>query len=537
MKTPGQVIRLFYINYVIAKHGVDRVVLAAPWFSSIRFIAWFNPWNWFNRRRLSAGEVIRLTLEELGPVFVKFGQVLSTRRDLLPEEIIFELEKLQDRVPPFDVELAKRMVEQTLGRPLNELFADFSTEPLASASIAQVHSVTLHDGRRMVVKIRRPGIEKIIRRDVGLMHTIAKIAERTWSHGKRLRLRALVTEFEHTILDELDFMREAANASQLRRNFQGSPLLYVPEVYWDLTTHSILVMEQIFGVMISNITALQKAHVDLKRLSENGVEIFFTQVFRDSFFHADMHPGNVFVDIEDPQNPRYMAIDFGIMGSLSPTDQHYLAENLLAFFKRDYRRVAVLHVESGWVPLNTRVEEFEGAIRSVCEPIFEKPLRDISFAQLLLRLFQTAERFNMEIQPQLFLLQKTLLSIEALGRQLYPELDLWTTAKPYLERWMRKRYSPRTFLKKMVRQAPYITEKLMTLPGLWHDVLQQEKHAYLLAAEDSAIQKRRYRRVACRYFLLGVILVGLLAVGVATFHLNKNVVQCLSVQNSLTPSQ
>jgi len=518
MKKPGQLLRLFYINYVMARRGIDRVVLSAPWFSTFRFLSWFNPWNWYCAKGQTPGQSIRLALEDLGPIFVKFGQMLSVRQDLLPEDMIAELEKLQDQVPPFSSHKAQQIVEQALKRPVSELFAEFSLEPMASASIAQVHAATLHDGRQVVVKIRRPNIEKIIGRDLGLMYFVAGCAERFWSHGRRLRLRALVKEFEHTIIDELDFLHEAANASQLRRNFQGSPLLHVPEVHWEYTTNNVFVMERIFGVPISDMDGLAAAGVNLKKLSEHGVEIFFTQVFRDSFFHADMHPGNIFVSTDDPENPRYMAIDFGIMGSLGPLDQHYLAENLLAFFKRDYRRVAILHVESGWIPAGTRVEEFESAIRSVCEPIFEKPLRDISFAQLLLRLFQTAGRFNMEIQPQLFLLQKTLLNIEALGRRLYPELDLWTTAQPFLERWMRRRYSPRTLLKKWFRQAPYVADKLMTLPGLWQDVLQQQKNAQAIVSVQSLQFSLQKKNIAFKYFLLGVGITLLIVAGVAFFY-------------------
>jgi ubiquinone biosynthesis protein len=513
MKKPGQLIRLFYINYVMARRGIDRVVLSAPLFSGVRFLSSLNPWNWRRTKNKTPGESVRLALEDLGPIFVKFGQMLSTRQDLLSEDMIAELERLQDRVPPFPSHKAQEIVEKALKRPIAELFAEFSLEPMASASIAQVHAATLHDGRQVVVKIRRPGIEKIISRDLGLMYFVAGCAERFWSHGRRLHLRDLVREFEHTIIDELDFLHEASNASQLRRNFKGSALLHVPEVHWEYTTNNVFVMERIFGVQISDVSALKAAGVNLKKLSEHGVEIFFTQVFRDSFFHADMHPGNIFVSIDDPENPRYMAVDFGIMGSLGPLDQHYLAENLLAFFKRDYRRVAILHVESGWIPAGTRVEEFESAIRSVCEPIFEKPLRDISFAQLLLRLFQTAGRFNMEIQPQLFLLQKTLLHIEGLGRRLYPDLDLWVTAKPFLERWMRRRYSPRTLLKKWFRQAPYVADKLMTLPGLWQDVLLQQKNTQAMLAAESTKFARRKKGLAVKYFLLGVSVMLLIVAG------------------------
>jgi len=509
MKKPGQLLRLFYIHYIIAKHGVDQVIFSAPWFSSFRFLSWLNPWNWIRRKTKTPGEALRLTLEELGPIFVKFGQALSTRQDLLPDDVIAELEKLQDQVPPFSSKKALQIVEQTLGKPIAELFSEFSMTPFASASIAQVHSARLLDSREVVVKIRRPDIEKIIQRDIGLLYFAARLAEHIWSHGKRLRLCALVREFEYTILNELDFLHEASSASQLRRNFQGSALLYVPEVYWPYTTNRVFVMERIFGLQISDMAGLQAAGANLKKLAENGVEIFFKQVFEHSFFHADMHPGNIFVSIEDPENPRYIAIDFGIMGSLSPKDQHYLAENLLAFFKRDYRRVAILHVESGWVSQDTRIEEFEFAIRGVCEPIFEKPLRDISFAQLLLRLFQTAGRFHMEIQPQLFLLQKTLLHIEALGRRLYPELDLWVTAKPFLERWIRRRYSPRILFKKWFRQAPYMTDKLFALPALFHEVLEEKKQLYSLQHQMRMSEKKN-NKSPIYYFLFGVILTAFL---------------------------
>lgn len=510
MKKTGQFFRLLYINYVMAKRRIDRVVLSAPFFARLRFLSFLNPWYWYGDKNQTAGQSIRLALEDLGPIFIKFGQMLSTRQDLLPEDVIAELSKLQDKVPPFSSDAAQKIVEQALKQPVSTLFAAFSYEPMASASIAQVHAATLHDGRHVVVKIRRPRIAKIIRRDLGLMYFVAGCAERFWSHGRRLRLRDLVREFEHTIMDELDFLHEAANASQLRRNFEDSPLLYVPQVHWDYTTHDVFVMERIFGVPISDMQTLETAQVDLQKLSENGVEIFFTQVFRDSFFHADMHPGNIFISIEDPAYPRYMAVDFGIMGALSPQDQHYLAENLLAFFKRDYRRVAILHVESGWVPVGTRVEEFESAIRSVCEPVFEKPLRDISFAQLLLRLFQTAGRFNMEIQPQLFLLQKTLLNIEGLGRRLYPDLDLWVTAQPFLERWMRRRYSPRTLLKKWFRQAPHVADSMMRLPALWQTVLEQQKQTQMLLQHASAQQAQQKNGIAWKYFLFGMLLSSLL---------------------------
>jgi ubiquinone biosynthesis protein len=401
--------------------------------------------------------------------------MLSTRRDLLPDDVAQELAKLQDRVPPFPGIEARAIVEKSLNKPVTELFEHFDEQPHASASIAQVHLARLLNGQDVVVKVVRPGIHKTIARDIGLLYVVAELAERYWREGRRLRPREVVAEYEKTILDELDLLREAANASQLRRNFQDSPLLYVPEVYWPFCRRQVMVMERIYGTPISDVAELKRQGVDLAKLAERGVEIFFTQVFSHSFFHADMHPGNIFVSPEG----RYIAVDFGIMGTLSPVDQRYLAENFVAFFKRDYRRVAELHVQSGWVPAGTRVEEFESAIRTVCEPIFERPLKDISFGQLLLRLFQTARRFHMEVQPQLVLLQKTLLNIEGLGRELYPDLDLWQTAKPFLERWMSEQIGVRAFFQGLGREAPRWAERLPQVPALLYDVLRRAEQGEL----------------------------------------------------------
>lgn len=522
MKRPGQILRLFYINFVIARRGLDRVVLHTPTFWPFRFLSYLNPWNWFKSQQKNRGQAIRLALEDLGPIFVKFGQILSTRHDLLPEDIISELQKLQDNVPPFPTDQVWQIIEQTYGQPWSAVFAEFSVLPLASASIAQVHTAITHNGERVVVKIRRPQIEKVIRRDLSLLYTVAALTERFWSHGKRLRPRELVSEFERTIIDEQNFLCEAANASQLRRNFLHSPLLYVPEIYWEYTRKNIIVMEQVNGIAIADRASLLAAGIDLQKLAERGVEIFFTQVFRDSFFHADMHPGNIFVAKDQLEDPQYIAVDFGIMGALSPKDQHYLAENLLAFFKRDYRRVAVLHVESGWVPPFIRVEEFEAAIRCVCEPIFEKPLADISFAQLLLSLFQTASRFKMEIQPQLLLLQKTLFNIEGLGRRLYPQLDLWATGKPFLERWIKQRYSPKKLLHNLAQQGPMAMERLAALPVLWYETLEHERKKQLFEAwQSQAGPDKKRNKTAAKYFLLGAGL-GLLvaAIMLATQGMN-----------------
>ncbi len=503
-----QVWRLIHINRVLVKHGLDEIILATHLFRPVRFVQYLLPWYWFRKTLPPRGERIRRALEDLGPIFVKFGQNLSTRRDLLPADIADELAKLQDQVPPFPGELARQLIEQCFSQPVTEIFAEFDTTPLASASVAQVHAAVLRDGRQVVVKVLRPGIEKVIRRDVGILYTIADFAEMYWKEGRRLRPRAVVREYEKTILDELDLLREAANASQLRRNFIGSPLLYVPEVYWAHTRRNIMVMERISGIPVSNISALRAHNVDLVALSEAGVEIFFTQVFRDNFFHADMHPGNIFVS---PQG-QYIAVDFGIMGTLSPSDQRYLAENFVAFFNRDYRRVAELHVQSGWVPDDTRVDEFESAIRTVCEPIFERPLKDISFGNLLLRLFQTARRFHMEVQPQLVLLQKTLLNIEGLGRELNPELDLWRTAKPFLERWMSEQVGLRGAAAGVRNSFPDYMEKLPRFPLLAYEVLDQAQRGTLKlqCSPDELRQLRRDIRIASFRVYVAILAAGLI---------------------------
>ncbi|MCK4705721.1 MAG: ubiquinone biosynthesis regulatory protein kinase UbiB [Gammaproteobacteria bacterium] len=469
---PKQFFRLMRINYVLARHGLDDIIFATHLLRPFRFLIYVLPWNWFRPNRAPRGARIRRALEDLGPVFIKFGQMLSTRRDLLADDIADELELLQDAVPPFSNKKAQDIIEEAFGQTLEELFDTFEKDPLASASVAQVHGARLKSGEDVVVKVLRPDILPVIKRDISLLFIIAEWAARYSSQIRRLRPVEVVKEYEKTIIDEMDLMREAANASQLRRNFENSSDLYVPEIYWDYTRKNVMVMERIYGVPIRNIDKLKEANTNMERLAEMGVEIFFTQVFNHNFFHADMHPGNVFVDIEDPAKPKYIAVDFGIVGTLSPVDKRYLAENFLAFFQRDYNKVAKLHVESGWVPSNTRVDEFESAIRSVCEPIFERPLKDISFGQLLLRLFQTARRFNMEVQPQLVLLQKTLLNIEGLGRQLYPELDLWTTAKPFLERWMDEQVGTKAMLRGFKDNLPYIVEKMPEMPMLIYEALK-----------------------------------------------------------------
>jgi ubiquinone biosynthesis protein len=479
--------RLIQIQRVLLKHGLDDLVRATHLYRPLRFVFYLSPGIWFSRRRArTRGERLRLALEELGPIFVKFGQAVSTRRDLLPEDIADELAKLQDRVPPFSGVVARQLIERAYGQPVGEVFDSFDETPLAAASIAQVHVARLKDGKEVVVKVLRPGMREVIERDLEVLYALADLAHRYSREARRLRPRELVAEYEKTVLDELDLMREAANAAQLKRNFAGSTLLYVPEVYWDYCRVDVMVMERIRGVPISDMKRLREAGTDIPRLARNGVEIFFTQVFRHNFFHADMHPGNIFILIDDPKYPRYAAVDFGIVGTLDPRDQHYLAQNFLAVFDRDYRRVATLHVESGWVPPDTRVDEMESAIRTVCEPIFDKPLKDISFGTLLLRLFEISRRFNMEIQPQLILLQKTLLNIEGLGRDLYPDLDIWSTASPILREWMRERTSPRYLLSDLRKQWPEIMDAARALPALIQGVVQRAQNGTLRMQVDSA---------------------------------------------------
>ncbi len=498
-------LRALRIIWVVGRYRLDTLLQhqALPWF--ISFLFWLFPLRWLFRAKDNEGRRLRLALERLGPVFIKFGQILSTRRDLLPEEMADELAYLQDRVAPFPGEVAQRIVEQQLGKPIAELFAEFDLQPLASASIAQVHTATLSNGDKVVVKVIRPGIEKVIRKDVRLMKMMAGLMNLI-PDGKRLRPLEVVEEFERTILDELDLLREGANAATLRRNTIDDGKLYVPVVYWEYTRKQVLVLERIYGVPVSDIATLKASNTNFKVLAERGVEIFFSQVFRDSFFHADMHPGNVFVDISNPDVPKYIGIDCGIVGSLSREDQSYLAQNLLAFFNRDYYRVAELHVESGWVPANTRVNEFEAAIRSVCEPIFEKPISEISFGLLLIRLFQTARRFDMSVQPQLVLLQKTLLNIEGLGRQLYPQLDLWQTAKPFLENWVKEQVGPKRFVQALVQHGPSWLAKAPQMPDLIHETLLQMRklgtaderlrsELLLLKQQEHRANRRALRRI------------------------------------------
>lgn len=470
----NEISRLITIQKTLIRYGLDEIAFASSGSRPVRILFYLFPWNWFGRKYGPRGERLRCALEDLGPIFIKFGQILSTRRDFLPEDVAQEFSKLQDRVPPFPGEQARTIIEDAFGKKIDEIFLEFDETPLASASIAQVHAAKMKDGREMIVKVVRPDVEEIIRRDLGLMYFLAEKAERYTVDGRRLGPVNVIAEFEKTLLGELDLMREAANASQLRRNFADSDKLYVPEVCWDLTHKNVMVMERISGIPVDDIESLKAAGVDLKWLAEAGVEIFFTEVLRDSFFHADMHPGNIFVSPPEPGKPaKIMVVDFGIMSSLSEFDQRYLAENFMAFLDRDYQRVAELHVESGWVPAGTRIDEFEFAIRTVCEPLFDRSLTEISFGTMLLRLFQTARQFGMVIMPQLLLLQKTLVNIEGLGRQLYPELDIWKTARPLFEYWMHDRLGVRGLAKGLKENLPRWLDRLPDLPNKTIDIIEK----------------------------------------------------------------
>ena len=493
--------RLLVINFTLARYGLDEILAPLPGFGLLHWSRRINPFNWFRDHKQTQAERLRLCIEELGPIFIKFGQMLSTRHDLLPNDIIAELEKLLDQVPPFPWHQARDILQQQLGAPLDTVFATFDDQVLASASIAQVYAAQLISGEEVVVKIVRPGIEAHIRQDIDLLLLIASLANRYWDEARRIKPTQIVREFEKTIINELDLVREAANASELRRHFEASPDLYVPAVYWDYCKPKVMVIERIKGIPVSDIAQLQAHDINLEVLSRKGVEVFFTQVYRNNYFHADMHPGNIFVSPDNPDDPQYIAVDFGIMGSLSTLDQRYLAENFVAFFNRDYRRVAELHIDSGWVDRETRIDEFEASIRAVCEPLFQRPLAEISFGNLLLRLFQTARQFDMEIQPQLLLLQKTLLHIEGLGRQLYPQLNLWDTAKPFLERWLSEQLGVRALFDGVKKNLPYLAENLPELPLLAFKTLQKIANNELpfeLQSKQLDLIRDEIRQANCR---------------------------------------
>ena len=512
--------RLGKIVFVILYYGLDQLALSGFKSRRIRALVWLLTLG--RKPKRPRGERLRLALEQLGPIFVKFGQVLSTRRDLLPPDVADELAKLQDRVPPFDPKVAATIVEKSLGKPLSALFHRFDHHPVASASIAQVHFATLRggpdDGREVAVKVLRPGMLPVIDSDLALMRDLATWMEKLWADAKRLKPREVVAEFDKYLHDELDLMREAANASQLRRNFAKSDLLLVPEVFWDWCTSDVFVMERMHGMRISHTEELRAAGVDMHKLARDGVEIFFTQVFRDGFVHADMHPGNILVSVAPETLGRYIALDFGIVGALSEFDKNYLAQNFLAFFQRDYHRVAVLHIESGWAPEETRVEELEGAIRACCEPYFDRPLGEISLGLVLMRLFQTSRRFNVEVQPQLVLLQKTLLNVEGLGRQLDPDLDLWKTAKPFLERWMHEQIGWRGFVERLKVEAPQWANKLPDLPRLVHQILDRHASNNGNAQTEALTALLAEQRRTNRLLSAALLFIGGFAVGIIATH-------------------
>ncbi|WGW00302.1 ubiquinone biosynthesis regulatory protein kinase UbiB [Vibrio sp. YMD68] len=502
---PAELKRLYRIIKVQLEYGLDELLpehdLTKTPLLARKALFWVK--NKHPDKEL--GERLRLALQELGPVWIKFGQMMSTRRDLFPPFIADQLALLQDQVAPFDGALAKQQMEASLGGPIENWFTDFDITPLASASIAQVHTAKLKEsGREIVLKVIRPDIHAVIEADIKLMYRMARIVAKALPDARRLKPVEVVREYEKTIIDELDLRREAANAIQLRRNFEGSEELYVPEVIPEFSSEGLMVSERIYGIQVSDIETLKANGTNMKLLAERGVSVFFTQVFRDSFFHADMHPGNVFVQHAHPENPQWIGLDCGIVGTLNSEDKRYLAENLLAFFHRDYRRVAELHVDSGWVPRETNIDEFEFAIRIVCEPIFAKPLGEISFGHVLLNLFNTARRFDMEVQPQLVLLQKTLLYIEGLGRQLYPQLDLWETAKPFLEKWMMQQVGPQAVINAVKDRAPFWAEKLPELPELLYDSLKQGKNINQKMETFYQGYRQSKRQQATGRFLFGV---------------------------------
>ena len=508
MRVITRLYRLIRINFILMRYNIDEIVLGTHWFYPLRFLVFFNPFYWTVGRKLPRAERIRMAIEDLGPIFVKAGQIISTRRDLLPDDIAIELAKLQDRVQPFPGKQAKALIEKALKHPVSKFFREFNTHALASASIAQVHAATLLNGDEVVIKVLRPKIAAIIERDVDLLTTMASIAERYSRNARHFKPKEIVAEVAQTLFDELDLTREGANASQLKRNFKDSDDLYVPKIYWDYCRPSMLVMERIYGIPAHDTERLKKAGIHMEKLARRIIEVFFTQIFRDSYFHADLHPGNIFVSEKNPSDPTFITVDFGIVGSLSHNDQRYLAENMIAFFKRDYQRVAELHIACGWLPPDTRIDQFEGAIRAVSEPIFEQPLRDISFGKLLLRLFQVARRFEINIQPQLILLQKTLLNVEGLSRQLAPDYNLWESASPQIEKWLKKQVGVVSFFKRVRDNLPLWSEQLPEIPGMLYEVLREVKHQQ---------EKLRFEQVAANnngssfltttkvgYFIFGV---------------------------------
>jgi len=508
----GRGFRLFRIAVVLTRYRMDTLILDMPALKLARVVRMI-PWGRRGVRDLSRGARLRLALEELGPIYVKFGQILSTRRDLLPHDIADELAKLQDDVPAFPGEQARAIVEEELGKPVAELFGSFDETPMASASIAQVHAATLPDGTEVVAKVVRPGIEKRITDDLELLTTLANLARRYHPEGERIRPNEVVAEFKRVIFDELSMQSEGANASMLRRNWEDSEALYIPKIYWSHTADRVLVMERVGGVPVRDIDELKRQGVDMERLARRGIRVFYQQVFRDNLFHADMHPGNIRIDTTDPANASFIALDFGIVASLTPNDLYYIGENFLAIFNRDYRRVAELHIEAGWVPADTRIDEMEAAARTVCEPSFTRPLEEVSFAELLVNLFEVARRFKLTLQPQLIMLQKTLLNIEGMGRDLYPKINIWDVAKPELESIFRERYGIGKTAKKLGRELPSWVARGPEIPNLIHDALKFASSGRInarIASEDlEAIDhqlQRHNRRTPGAIFAAGLLI-------------------------------
>jgi len=503
--------RVWHIGVTVKRYRLDELLPSGGLPAPLSWLGAFVPTGKASSTQ-PRGERLRLALQDLGPVYVKFGQILSTRRDLLPGDIADELALLQDQVPPFPGEAARAIVEQSLGKPVTELFASFDTTPLASASIAQVHPATLPDGREAVVKVVRPGIRKQVEKDIELLKTVAGLAEKFWQGGARVQPLEVVREFESFVYDELNMQSEAANASMLRRNFEDSADLYIPQVFWPWCTKKVLVMERVSGLPIGDIDKLRKNGIDLKKLARRGVRVFYTQVFRDNLFHADMHPGNFFVDPARPDDPKIIAMDFGIVASLSSKDQYYIGENFKALFNQDYRRVAWLHIDAGWVPEDTRLDELESAVRTVGEPNFTRPLNEISFGKLLFDLFRVARRFQLTLQPQLLMLQKTLLNIEGLGRQLDPELDIWSVAKPELDAILKEKNSIRNLGAEMRERLPGWLSQAPDMPGLIHDFLEKANSGKINSAPPPATELERHEQARARKQLLRAIAGGSLCI-------------------------
>ncbi len=517
MKIITRPLRLARIIYVMMRYNVDEIILGKHWFFPLRIAVYFNPFYWTTGRKLTRGVRIRLAIEALGPIFVKAGQIVSTRRDLLPDDITNELAKLQDRVSPFPGRKAKTIIEQAQGCSVDKVFKEFDIKALASASIAQVHAATLLSGDSVVVKVLRPNVRAMIDRDIDLLMMLASIANRYWYNARHFKPKQIVTEVAQTLYDELDLMREAANASQLKRNFAHSDLLHVPKIYWKQTNPNMLVMERIHGIPIHDIARLKSAGVNMRKLAESGIELFFTQIFRDNFFHADLHPGNIFVSVTNPKHPTFILVDFGIVGSLSKEDQRYIAENMVAFFKRDYQRVAELHIACGWLSPDTRVDQFEGAVRGASEPIFEQTQYDISFGHLLLKLFQVARHFQINIQPQLILLQKTLLGIESLSRSISPDVEIWSFAGPQVEKWLKRQIGVKAFFSRIRENLPLWSEQLPQLPSLLFETLSEKRKQQVeerFAQRNSNNNNQDSYKVKFAYFLTGVIAT---AIGVAIY--------------------